>query len=113
MNVPTNCIYLLLSVSVSLQRAGGGVCFVSEDVFATVASVFRRIHYTDGGTPERIDQPMWSALDMAFGLLGCHMSSAEVLKGLKPSSFQAGGAYLRRSTDLYLAAGGCILLIFL
>lgn len=44
---------------------------------------------------------------------GCHISSARVFKGLKHSCLLAVCAYLRQSTGLYLAASGCIVLIFL
>lgn len=121
MNDPTHCIFL---VSGSLQSAGGGVCFVSERARRHDSGGLGQLWVSFDEFTARTEEPWISeanrsagaaALDILFGFKnGLSRFIRSSLQRVETFMlFWRFGAYLRRSTALYLAARGCDGLIFL
>lgn len=113
-------LYLSCSVSVSLQSAGDSVCFMSLRLqhHDSVRLRHSECHLMTllHGPRNWVDQPRWllwtSCLDCR-PVLSATLHPLKFSKDCNVSAFRQLGAYLRRSTGLYLATSGCIVLIFL
>lgn len=119
MNDPPE-LYLSCSGSVSLQSAGDSVCFMSLRLqhHDSVRLRHSECHLMTllHGQRNWADQPRWL---LWISCLDCRAVVSATLHPLKFSkdcnvhAFRQLGAYLRRSTGLYLATSGCVGLIFL
>lgn len=111
-------LYLSCSVSVSLQSAGGSVCFISlrlqhHDSVRRAKCLLMTL-LPERGALKGMDQPRWllwmSCLDFS-AVVSVTFHPLKSSKDWNINAFRQLAAYLRRSTDLYLAASGCIVLI--